>query len=507
MAHRELKITYGSYVCGHGQGKRHIDGPIRIRDGSDDFEASFTLVICGTTSASDFSTEWEAARAELRKPNQEFKIELVNATSSSLEATWLSAKPTTSSRTALNVAADFEMPAEQEGQSARSAAIEVTVTGERLADYDSGHSRQDFSYEVLYPASRRREVVFRGSFTATASAASLATYEAEIAADVLTVATALGGTWPTVPSSEKTTTDKEDHVTRFERAYKEILANESVGTANDTSINNQEMAIEVTRFGAEGTDRDRPLLQVNVGYRADIDNVQTTELASTWIGKILPLIKQNMRDFTGSTIYLTRQAPTYDPVNNVITARVEGWSRDGGDQLLRTVRTTDDIEFNWIFRETWSDVDSSDDPTPAYAYPASKVVTRTIETTTRTLGAIPAANIGGGGGAGGDRISFGSIGGGAIRVGAGSSAASVSSGTNRRAGGQAIPSLGILGPAYLIRRRRGHLARVLGHPTDNIRDRTDLTVTEVFRIVKKPPVSSGGGAGGKVGSGTEKKRT
>ncbi len=191
---RELKITYGSYVCGAGQAKRQPSGPWELDDSPDAFAFRFELVIFDTSSASDFETELDAALDAFATPFQDFKVELVDPDDvGTTQGTVLSAL--TSTRSGLNVVATVSQPRIEEGVSSRHAVLEVEVRGEWPADYDAGSLRGDWSYRVEQPdPTQRRILTVKGTYTATLTTGdntlARAQYEASIAAKVASILSA-----------------------------------------------------------------------------------------------------------------------------------------------------------------------------------------------------------------------------------------------------------------------------------------------------------------------------
>lgn len=408
MPRRELRITYGSYVAGQGQAKRQPVGPFSISDSSDAFSFSFTLQIAGTTSAADLATEIAAATTAFRTPRSDLLVELVNAGTGASEGTLLSAAHSTGE--ALNVEAEISQPQDQEGQSGRSVRFDVIVRGGRPADYDAAALRSDLTYEVSTSPSRVRTLVVRGTYTHNGSGtASLAGYNAAAGTKIATIQVLLGGAWAAVPGiGERTITDDTDHVTTWERSFRELIHNESAGLLDDPDIANELLVIEAATPGADddGSSASAPLIQVLATFRADVDKDVITgvpSLRSLWDGRLLPWVIQNIRDATGgSDIAVIESGPSYDPKLNVLTARVRALASQGSTSLLsRVVITSESTEWRHVFRPYYADrfPTQGEDPapTPHDVSPGSAVILRTVSTTDVTISGRGAR---GGGGAG-----------------------------------------------------------------------------------------------------------
>ena len=492
---REIKITYGSYVLGYGQTKRAVDGFVRIGQSShDDTSVEFGAVIYGATSASDFEVESDALHDAFAIPNQRLLVELVNGSTGATEGTLIDLKPTTTGRTALNITPEVKAPTE-DGISARSDVFTVVVTASKPASYDSDHARQDIRYTVTPSSSRRRTLRISGTITATATAGALATYEVSILALRSAYATVLGGTWPAVPFAETKVADKEDHVCRFDTSYKERIANETVGTLDDTDVTDQTLVVSVDEVAAEvGTTSDRPLLQVTAAGFFAIDSDVTTDLSSKWESKILPWIRSSMETLAGGTVYLSLAAPGYDIEENRLNPTVVGVAKGGGNQLFQRTRTTDNVQFGWTFRSPFprsgSDRESAL-PDPAYAYPLAKVVTRTVETVTRRLASAGGASSTSGSLSGfgiGQQLRFSQ----GTTVGGGSGG-SVTSGRPQSKGSPA--AVGGRGGVYKLSQSSSFEPRFLGLPGDSQIEREDRTDRVTVRIIAAVGGASSGAGG------------
>lgn len=517
MAQRELKITYGSYVCGYGQAKRHVDGPHRLTDGPDAFSFSFDLVIAGTDDADDFATEVAAARTAFRLNEQRLLVELVNSSTGVVEATLLDAKPTSTGRTAFQIVPEMGKPGAEDVDSARSCLLGVTIRGQRIADYDADSLRLDFSYTVTKTAANRRRLDVRGSYTATADAASRATYEAEFLTKCQALQTALGGDWPDVPALGNTsTTTKEDGLTTFSAGFWEIKHSESGSAVDDPDVTNQQLVITAALEPGDGDQSERRLSRIEASYRADVDFDQregVTDLRSLWDAKVLPWIKQNIGDATSNSVRAYLEAtPSYDPDNNVLSARVVALASTG-TTIARLVTTEDYVDFGNILRPTWPDKVSDDlTPTPAYRYRGPKTIIRTVTTVTRTLGTVLPTQLGGGASGGGGAGAIGAgIGAqlkldfppaGIFSLGAGANtrlefggAGGGGAGGGGRQGGQSIPGANIGSGGVPLTRRTTNTPRWLGLPGSQIAV-TDQTVIEVFQVIGTPPAGSAAGGTG-----------
>ena len=524
MPRRELLITYGAYIAGRGVAKRQPVGPFSIEDGPDAFRFSFTLQIAGTTTAADLAAEVSAARVAFRTPERDLAVQLVNAGTGAAEGTLLLAQH--SIGTALNTRCSMSQPREHVGQGGRSIRFDVVIEGGRPADYSATALRAGLTYSVSASPSRVRTLTVRGTYTHDgAGTASRARYLAAVGAEITTIQTNLGGSWAAVPVAEKTETDKPDHVTTWERGFVELIHNESTGLLDNPDITQQTMRIDTAEPGSrEDPDgNETPLRPVLVTFSAHVDKDQITgvdELRALWESKLLPWIRQNVTEALGGAGFAEVDAtPSYDPKANVISARCAYLGRGASSLLSRSVTTGEMTRWNHRFRPYYVEPgDFSTDgfeelATPHDVSAGSRVLLRTVTTTTVTIGKAPASSgsvasaaigrplgifgvakgpllrfpgrgifglgqglqldFGGGGGSGGQ---FGSGGGGGGGGGAGSN-----------------------GGGFLVSRDTSPITqRGVGRKPHQFTI-TTRTVRETVRIVAAAPPRGGSGGGGSVG--------
>jgi len=353
-----MRLTYGSYVAGYGQDRRHVEGFVRVGPaGPDVVEVAFTIALtCAAPGASnDLEDEVTAFRAAFDVPNQTLLVEMVDTSAGTNLANLVEIDPSASDRNATRVFPHYET--DPRGCSQASHVFNVTVRAGRIASYDANHVRatDPVRFEVTAPDNRIRVLRIMGTATATAGAGARLTAIAAVAALRTSLASTLGGTWPTTARNDSYRPDPEDHECAFVAEFKERVVNEAVGTLDHASIGDQQLLVSVSEAGADlGSRQDRPMLGVTASGRYAIDADVTTDLAATWEDVVLPWIEQNMSELAGGgQLYVLEAQPRYDVENNTIMPHVVGVVPGSGRQLFRRIRVTDSVRYGWVFRDTW----------------------------------------------------------------------------------------------------------------------------------------------------------
>jgi len=337
---RAFKLTYGSYVAGYGQDRRHLDGFVRVAAlGPDALVVSFSVVLTAAApgSADDLEDEIVAFRAAFDEPNARLLVECIDPSDGTTDYTYLDLKPTTTGRTAIEIRPSYETG--EPGLSSRSHVFDVRILAGKLASYDASHVRDEgFRYEISTSDTRIRTLRISGTATATASAGALVTAQAAWLTLRATIVASVGGSWPTVPRSERVTPDKEDHVCEFAVEFRERVVNEAVGTLDHASIVDQQLGVGVQPNAGElASAEDRPLDRVTAAGRYAIDADVTTDLADVWESIVQPHMEAVMADLVGSEIYVIEAQPGYDVEGNALNPRMAAVADGGGRQLQHAV--------------------------------------------------------------------------------------------------------------------------------------------------------------------------
>lgn len=176
-----------------------------------------------------------------------------------------------------------------------------------------------------------------------------------------------------------------DRFVTWSRVYRELNANQSVGTRDDATLKNATLLIERVRAfpGDSLASVARPVL-CQVNYVAWVDKAVSTDLKSTWESKVLPHIANEVRLATGaSQIALLEGRPVFAKEENRITANMAWVCLTGGNLLSYRMRVRDQRN-GPTYYPTW---DGS--PWSADRVPAKQVHRRIVTVSKRTVATGP----------------------------------------------------------------------------------------------------------------------
>ncbi len=484
---REMAITYGAQAVPGtvGNSTLHLTGIHKLRKGPEDAECVFRFVVDAPTEA-DLATDCAALEVTFTTRRSKLDVTL-NANQSFLLDD--------ADNSGFDVTPEISKPGEEDPRfdTNTSRLYEVRVTAGVPAVTADADGLREFEYDVVHTPSRRGSLTVRGVYTATEGGSqAAAVYLAAIDARITTITTALS--WTSHLVSESYTPDNKDQVVRFERIYKEIRFNQDASALNNAAIVDPAMVVKLVDTGTESDPAARPLKQVTCEYTTGVDRDQETDLQALFDGTILPWITANMTAVVGSPIAVTSVAFEPNLDEHTIRASVEGFGSAGSKVLSRRVITTDDFQTGKIIRYVWpSDVpddegDEQPNPTSAYVYQGPRKLTRTVVTSTETLGALPGGS--GQGALGSPRI--------VLKLGAGSEVSLTKI---------SAPGVEQDTTAVLLSRSAKVQADAKGLVGSQLTIQTK-EITEVFEIVNKlTPASSGDTAGGDKNGGVGTTRT
>lgn len=277
---------------------------------------------------------------------------------------------------------------------------ELTVTAGLPTLGTSG--RRELEYRVSFSPSRVGTLEVAGTYTAAQDGSQAsAVYLAGIVARVATITGALGGTWEL--SAESYTPDDQDQVVRFQRTYREIVANQSAGTLNNSALVGVSLAVTEDETEAESASDPEgvtPLRGVTIEFSADVDQDVTTDLLTMWTGTVYPHLVAEGARLTGGSLTITGVRRTLDPQTNSIRATVTAVYRGDSGVLARTVQAQDDVDYGKSVRDVWPRPEEVPDdeesaevlPTPAHVHQGPRRILRTVTTTIEELrGAAPSS--------------------------------------------------------------------------------------------------------------------
>lgn len=251
--------------------------------------------------------------------------------------------------------------------------------------YDTG--RRNTVAALAYTPSRRRSLTLSGEWVDQAGGATArSSYDSGIDAYAATFTSALEGTWELV--DESFDQNETDRVISWRRVYREIVADQSAGGADDPSVVEPQLTITVgTRAPGDspidgGVNR---LLDVGISYSASIDvNVdKNRNLRTKWLqirGHLLTLAS----DFAGGgQVAVLAEDPSYDWHENKISATMSLVVTGQGSNIIEYRRSedVDEQDLGTTFVDAWDGGDGFG----TYEYPAPKRLFKTVSETVKRI--------------------------------------------------------------------------------------------------------------------------
>ena len=306
------KITYSSFVVGVGT-NYHLHGPI-LRDESYQALTLRFLVVVHNDTVSTFNTQVEALIDAFRVPNGALKLEIGSSTALDLSHsgnTGMLARPDVSKvKSSLNsnntalyaCSVTVQLPADETGKAGRqSARVVYTSDG-------AGITRLDI----------------QAVYTGISSNDSLAQAKANFPAYATSLQTVEGGTWDEVDAI-RYAHDSEDKVCQVSASYIQVIANQSSGTANDTTLQGVRIFV-ATSTQAPGDAKGsgaKPLQEITVDFSCQVRKSVSTDLRNVWLTKVRPRMIEVASDLSGtSQLAAVAELPGLSPMSNSISARM-----------------------------------------------------------------------------------------------------------------------------------------------------------------------------------------
>lgn len=274
-----FSLTWGAFTVG-GTTERLITGLHRLSRSHSAFEVTCDVLIRGTTDAG-FAAACAEMESEFSKRRLDFAWKVGTET---IEG------GSHSGNTGFNGYARIDKVGTRGADTDRSRLYTITV-GCELPSTDTD-GRRDSSVVVEYDPSQRRTVTISGVWTAVAGTAATANYLARIDAYCSSV---LGGltpsaTFESVNGKGRMERDDQDKVVRFTRVYREILANQSTATLDNTGIVDPVVTFQrlIDQPGDSGT--VRRVNTIAAHFEAQIDKTVTLDLKALYEGTVRPFI-------------------------------------------------------------------------------------------------------------------------------------------------------------------------------------------------------------------------
>lgn len=395
---REMSVVYGSVTVG-GTSDYRLDA------GDNGLEAltidktrkrtvvRFTVLLADydwdVAGLQAFNSAIAAIESGFTRPRQ--RLQVLQGPAGNQE-TILDLNPSTDS--GIEVEASLRMEPGDLRNTGRSRAYRVEITSGNPADhtevFDGEAGLQDFDFRVSFLPSDVRTLEVFGTYTKLDANNATAQYEAEIADRVAAITSDLTGAWERV--SEERRPNLENSLIDFRRVYEEI----NVGQTDAASITDDPdvrqgritVAIDQSAPGDTGADVKR-LARVQVAFSCWLDKATVNTPAarqSKWKNSLLPWIIQHTQDAAeASAIALETEAVAFDSQQNRLDANLLVLAVTGGSVLQRRVTFSDKDNKGLRITPVWLDDDLA-----AYVFKGARNYTRTILTTTETLGSAGA---------------------------------------------------------------------------------------------------------------------
>jgi len=411
FAPRALKLTIsGSDIPGSSFGGRtEITGePHSIKVTPDSVELTIDILL--TAAPVGFATAAKALEAVLRNARNS-QVKLTDNKSGLTLLDWIPGVD--ANATAQNVAglaSDFVVLSE--ARSRGSQLYRLSVTGRPPADTGSLAGRREFTYEVTMPATNRPELEVRGEYSANIAVNAPARYRAIVAtriasviAELTAISSEFAGDWY-LSKEVLGKVDDEALNTSFVRTYKYIIFNESVGVADDPDIGDSQLSIKRKKVkesdskagagGGTGPDtlspragKVTPVVHLTAIGSWSINRLGTGTVTGTealealWDGRLRKHVIAEMRLVVPNTkLVVDEEDLNVDPVENLIACTVTAQAVTDGAILSRKITVTDEIDFGRVEVPVWPSKDAigAREPTPSYDFQGPKKITRTVET-------------------------------------------------------------------------------------------------------------------------------
>lgn len=345
---RTFAITYGSYVIGASgtDANVRLTGKHRTDENYATFTVSFEVLVLGA-SISAFNASEAALVAAFRKPDQALSIVVDSNSRRSYSH---------SSNTGFNARPEIEKVGGT-ADTDRSARYRVAVTVQLPADLSGRDGRQSSAVDVRTEANGSRIVTISGVYTALSSNSARDQYASAIASYVAAVKSDLSITnWELVGKPSESA-DDQDKTLQFSRVYREIIRNQSVGTADNASLVNPRLFIRRVLPAANDTrvlGAVEPLRTYEVNYIATVDWTQTTDLDTLYTSTIRPHILGELRTLAGGALYVVREGIRFDLDSNRVFSDWEVLT-DSGYDLLSATHVVEDIrDFGEVRYPVWN---------------------------------------------------------------------------------------------------------------------------------------------------------
>lgn len=322
-------IYWGTFQCG-GTTERLIVGSVREEHQHERSSVTFDVLVRGTTDAT-LAANCAEIISEFSKRRQ--RVRFLVGTEERFDGD-------PSDNSGLNTFASAAKAGTQGADTDRSALYTITLGYEKPSTDTSG--RRDGTFTITYAPSKRRTVTFNGTWTAVSGSGALAQFESAGAA---WMSSALGGLTPSATFEQvakNVTPDDQDDTCTFAVTYAEILANQSTGTLNDSSIVDPALTFEqaIDAPGDSGDGAAHRLETYSVHFECSVDKVQTQSLATLYRDTIRPYIRaQFIAGYNPDAFAFSNERHRLARYTNTISADLLIVASRGGGELLESTES------------------------------------------------------------------------------------------------------------------------------------------------------------------------
>lgn len=345
---RELIITYGSVTLGGTSSKFFLDAPLRFSISADKAAVEADVIVFGTSEAG-FAANCAELETAFRTPRQDLEVKFGSAVHESFSG---------SAYTGFNMSPSIAKGGDINSDTGRSRRYKIAVAVDLPADYYTDHAgvttnnRRTANVNLYTTDAGRRRLMVTGTYTASTanSRGARAQYNANITTYLGDLVTAFGGTWETAsaPLDPQVATDDMDTVCHFSVTLEELIFDQLEGVTDSPLLRRQH--ISITRSADLSGDsivfgiKPQKLQRITIDYSTAVLVSQSTDLKTVWDSTVKPYLTTLARRISNSNSgFIESEIPSFDPVENRITARLT-YVSPPGSKLLSARITTDESE-------------------------------------------------------------------------------------------------------------------------------------------------------------------
>lgn len=338
---RDLKVTYGATVIGGSTDYLIVDTPFRLHLTPTDGEFECEVLLALDTEAAFLTAEGTLMTA-FNTPRLRLRIELGSAERYDFD-------PADSTGFDHEASCEKLPSIESTGQSSR---YKILIAFKRQATLVNADGRSRSTTEITMGPSRIRQVVFSGAYTAVGTSNAYTMYTAGVATFTSgQLSTLLNGLTFNKVLDRAVLNDTNKQL-EFEQVFKEVVANEAVGTLDLAYLYDQQLSVVRTDMTQESGEAGiNPPQELTVSYDVSVDKETSTDLKGLWEGTIFPHLLSQCRGLSsGGTVIAVEVSPVFSVSENKISATFRALAYLSNLVML-------DVEVEDIFESGMSDAD------------------------------------------------------------------------------------------------------------------------------------------------------